>query len=311
MKENLLIVDGNYMMVRAVCANPNLMSSIGEPSGGIYIFLKSLNFLMKDASKAIICFDGGHNAQREKMWPEYKANRHKDKNEEIYKALEFSFEKIVPVLRMIGLTTVRIDGEEADDVIYAYAKHFSKEYNVVVASDDSDYLQMVDENVKVVRPIKGDYITLNNFEDIIGYKVKYHVLYKSLIGDTSDNIPNPCKGLGKVTAMKIVSWLNENNLEPDLKNIVEFSKLNPKKAIFQKLVERESLRNLKRNLFLIDISRIASEEKCSEYMKELTIANELISPDPKELMKLFSRWEIKTLPQWIMFSKSKLEALGK
>ena len=309
MKENLLIVDGNYMMVRAVCANPNLISSIGEPSGGIYIFLKSLAFLMKESPKAIVCFDGGHNLRREKIWPEYKANRHKNKDEQIAKALEFSFEKIVPILRMIGLTTVRIGGEEADDIIYAYAKHFSDQYNVIVASDDSDYLQMVDENVKICRPIKGDYITLNNFEEIIGYKPKYHVFYKSLIGDTSDNIPNPCRGVGKVTASKIINWFNQNNLEPTLENLVAYSKVDTK-SIFQKLVERESLRNLKRNLFLIDISRVASDEKCKDYLRELTIAKELINPDPKELMKLFNRWEIKTLPQWIIFSKQKLEAFN-
>ena len=308
MRDNLTIVDGNYLMVRCVAANPGLRSAIGEPTGGIFIFLKSLYALSQD-SKIVVCFDGGHNKIRNSIYPEYKANRHKDPDDPMKSALEFSFKNILPLLRKIGILTVRIDGEEADDIIYAYSRYYSKDYSVIVASDDSDYLQMVSEDVRVKRPMKNDYITMNNFKEIIGYKPEYHIIYKSLLGDKSDNIPSPCKGFGEKTVLGIVNWLEDNNLPPTLENIKEYIDINSNKKVFQRFKEENGFKNLKRNVFLIDISRIASGDSYNEYIRQLKIAQQLVEPDSEYVRKVFNRFGIKSLPQWILYAK-KMELIS-
>ena len=70
MKDNLTIVDGNYLMIRCCAANHGLRSAIGEPTGGIYIFLKSLYMLLRDSKDIVVCFDGGHNQRRKEVYPE-------------------------------------------------------------------------------------------------------------------------------------------------------------------------------------------------------------------------------------------------
>lgn len=306
MKDTLAIVDGNYLMIRCVMSNPNLRSMLGEPTGGMYLFLKGLYRILKEGKDVIVVFDGGHNKKRLEIYPQYKVKEKDPRREAVQEVLKFSFDEIIPLLRTIGVNTVKMDGEEADDIIYLLANYYQTNWNIVLASDDYDYLQMINPDIKVYRPMKQDYITYRNFEDSIGYPLKYHVLYKSLIGDKSDNIPSACSGFGEKTALKTILMMAEQGLEPTSDNVIKIAQENSKSKVYQKLVDCKEI--IDRNMSLIDISKVVDLSNTSEldrYLNFVKESLELTAPNQVEVMKAFSRFGFKTLTQWIVYTKSK------
>tara|TARA_Y100000401_G_C8224567_1_gene175019 strand:- start:76 stop:663 length:588 start_codon:yes stop_codon:yes gene_type:complete len=114
------------------------------------------------------------------------------------------------------------DRMEGDDVV---AWLSDQDGESVIVSADQDMYQLITSSTKVYNPIKKIEVNNINFEDVTGVSIDNYVLYKSLIGDKSDNI----KGLprvGKKTAIKYISnWdktlkkLTESNLQQVKDNI--------------------------------------------------------------------------------------------
>ena len=131
-------------------------------------------------------------------------------------------DKIVELLESLGVYNMFPDRMEGDDVI-AWLSDQNNES--VIVSADQDMYQLVTGTTKVYNPIKKIEVNSVNFKDVTGVNVDDFVLYKSLIGDKSDNI----KGLprvGKKTAIKYISnWdktlkkLTESNLQQVKDNI--------------------------------------------------------------------------------------------
>lgn len=123
--------------------------------------------------KRIVVWDGPHALKaRRDIYPEYKANRTKPKTD-IY----VNFDMIREVLKHTYAIQVRVPGFEADDVIAELVKG---EVDVHIHSNDRDFLAL---GVPCdATPIPGVAA-----EDIR--------LYKTMVGDSSDNIPG-CKGFG-------------------------------------------------------------------------------------------------------------------
>lgn len=106
--------------------------------------------------------------------------------------------------------TCRYDTLEADDVVYLLQKQMiSINHNVriVIITNDSDYLQMYRENVKIYNM---------QFKDLslkINYSPKIELLLKIIIGDKSDNIPKIQNGMRKDNALKIAMMSEEDRLQ--------------------------------------------------------------------------------------------------
>lgn len=135
--------------------------------------------------------------------PTYKANRLVDEvaEPEKYKSLEdFHRQKglIIDLLvRHFPVTVLRHPDFECDDVIYNVIKRSSRAVPWVVASNDTDFTQLLNEfsNVSVYNPIAKTYVEAPDFD---------YVVWKSLRGDGSDNIPG-IPGVGDKTADDIVN----------------------------------------------------------------------------------------------------------
>lgn len=77
---NTLIVDGSYMIHRSLKAPDlwELRNRKGQRTGGVYGFLKSLQFAMKSCNYyPVICWDSGQSPRRLEIYPNYK--HHLDK----------------------------------------------------------------------------------------------------------------------------------------------------------------------------------------------------------------------------------------
>lgn len=201
-----------------------LSTSEGVPTGGVYGFAAIAMELIKRLSpdKVVVAWDKAHTstAQRTKIYPEYKAGRVKPP-EDFYKQIPLLKE----LVEALGWSFVERDNYEADDIIGTLARQVTEmnraavqetatqngnvaTWEMIIISSDLDMLQVVDEQVKMYRLLKG--FTELEEMDIPAVEAKYGILQrqfldlKALKGDASDNIPG-VPGIGEKGAVKLLN----------------------------------------------------------------------------------------------------------
>lgn len=145
---------------------------------GQNVTLRSLyNEVQYSPDICIYIWDGPNSlAARRKLYPEYKAKR-KPAPENTYATMKL-FNRLLCMSKAIQ---IQVPGYEADDVIAKLARKYVTKHKVHIHSNDADMLQL--EGVTTDR---------KNFR----VPPQWVRLYKSLVGDPSDNIPG-IKGFGK------------------------------------------------------------------------------------------------------------------
>jgi DNA polymerase-1 len=105
------------------------------------------------------------------------------------------------------------DGIEADDTIAYLTKHTQQDLDgeVVIVSTDKDFLQLVSDKVSVFSPTKKKMYTRQVVFDEFGIWPENLLLYRTLDGDKSDNIPG-IRGCGVKTLLKRFPELSEDRL---------------------------------------------------------------------------------------------------
>jgi DNA polymerase-1 len=160
----------------------------------------------------------GHPQFRYDLFAEYKANRiikTAEKQEAMDKFFQ-SKDEIVRLMQYLPITTVRAANYECDDVIATLCENM-KDEDVTILSSDSDFIQLLQkgyQNCKVYSPIKKEFMTA---------PVYPYVAWKSLVGDTSDNIPG-FPGIGPKKAEAMLS---------DPKKFQKFMDIEENRANFQ------------------------------------------------------------------------------
>lgn len=205
----LLIVDGHNLLFQMFFGMPTrIIGQKGQAIQGVIGFVGAINRLMDTYSPTHLCvvFDGERHNPRKDVLEEYKANRI-DYSEVPEEDNPFSQLPLVyEALDYMGIKHTETTVCETDDVIAAYAVKYGQDAEVLISSFDSDYFQLINNNVKVIR-YRGKCSVLCDEEYI---KEKYGVLpsryldYKCLVGDNSDNIPG-IRGVGPKTAAKLVN----------------------------------------------------------------------------------------------------------
>lgn len=199
----LLLVDGHAYAYRAFYAIRSLSSPSGAPTNAIYGFIKMLQKLVSflNPSHVAVIWDGGLATGRTDAHPEYKANR-----PEMPGDLETQLDQIVSYLNASGIASLCADGIEADDWIAGLAKSAELvQSQVVIASADKDFLQLVQHRVAIVNPNDKE-MRLWNEADVVaktGVSPCQIVDWLSLIGDAVDNIPG-VPGVGPKTAASLL-----------------------------------------------------------------------------------------------------------
>ena len=127
--------------------------------------------------------------------PDYKGNRTKVLDEGFYRQKKDIFE----ICKILPITVIRHPDFECDDVIGHLASDIHACNEVVICSSDSDFIQLINNNVKLWNPVKKKFIE--------PWPVDY-IVWKSLTGDKTDNIPG-IRGVGQKTALKLASNLEE------------------------------------------------------------------------------------------------------
>ena len=165
-----------------------------------------------------VFFDCGGDDEREKLLPEYKANR-----SECPEGLSQQFPWIKKLVVASGYACEERSGVEADDLIAAAAKMLVERGDeVLIASSDKDLAQCVRGGVTQILPPPTANPRLGwRRLDELGVEAKFGIRpnqvadYLALVGDTSDNIPG-LAGVGPKTAVK---WLQAyHNVEGVIDN---------------------------------------------------------------------------------------------
>lgn len=206
--KRLFLIDANSLIHRAFHALPPLNAPDGRPSQALYGLSRMLNRLLKEEKPeyAVALFDRPEPTHRDELYKEYKAGRPETPSELISQLIEAH-----NLFKAFGVKTFEVPGFEADDLIATFVEMFKKEKDLqlVILSGDRDGIQLVeDKKVVLWTPIKGiSEIFVYDEESTkskFGIEPKQMTDYKSMVGDSSDNIKGVA-GIGPKTATNLLN----------------------------------------------------------------------------------------------------------
>ncbi len=224
--KKLLLVDGSNLLFQMFFGMPaRIVNGEGKAIQGTLGFvgalLKIIRMVQPDC--VAVLFDGEHENARMELDADYKANR-VDYSETAEEDTPFSqLPDIYRALDHLGIPHAETVDCETDDWIAGYVRRYDGDLKIVIASMDSDFFQLITENVSVLR-YRGAGSTLCDEAYIrgrLGIEPAQYADFKSLTGDTSDNIP----GVPKVGPKTAAELLREfGSLEGILANSIRIRK---------------------------------------------------------------------------------------
>jgi len=276
----IMLVDALAVAYRAFFAVRGLSTKSGFPTNAIYGFIKMLDQLEKKwmPQYCLVVFDGGLPKERMELLQSYKQQR-PPMPDSLKKQLSY----IEKYLEAVGFRWIRKEGMEADDVIASFAITAKTRWDmdVILATADKDFYQLVDDRIKIV-PVAGKVsIPIGRKEVMQKFGVPPEQIpdLLALTGDASDNIPG-VPGVGVKTAAAI---LNEfGGIDNLWQRIDEF----PNEKIKNLLLENKELVNRNKKLTVLNVNYDLGLEKKSCLRK---------STDENKLYELLKELEFKSL----------------
>ena len=199
----LLILDGNSVINRAFYGVKPLTNREGLYTNAIYGFLNILEKVEREEMPEAVCvaFDLHGPTFRHQRYEGYKATRHGMPEE-----LAQQMPVMKQVLAAMNIPIYQCQGWEADDVIGTVGKICgNNDWDCVVVTGDRDSLQLVDDNTTVLLATNKETLVMDPaaIREKYGVEPIQLIEVKSLMGDSSDNIPG-VPGIGEKTALALV-----------------------------------------------------------------------------------------------------------
>jgi uracil-DNA glycosylase family 4 len=219
----VLLIDGNPLMWRAAYAHGEHYVSRGI----IRYFFEAVEKF--DCSNALLCWDSGKSRWRSQYYPEYKAQRETRKQEFDLHEIGEQKKAAQKYLAHLGVRNITVHGVEADDILAWFAEYFTKlpQFDrIIIVTRDRDLWQLANSKVHLYDPLQDKLVDPVVCEQDFGVSPKKVVDYKSLVGDSSDNIQG-VKGIGDKTAKKLIDQYQgiEGFLDPANKKEISKSRL--------------------------------------------------------------------------------------
>lgn len=276
----LLAIDGNSIINRAFYGIKLLTAKDGTYTNAVYGFINILNRLteLEKPDGVAVAFDLKVPTFRHKKYAEYKAGR-KGMPEELAQQMPIMKEW----LTLAGYTCIECETYEADDILGTLAALCEKSGNeCVIATGDRDSLQLVSDSTRVLLAAtkmgKPEIINYDKAALFERYGLTPHEMIelKSLMGDSSDNIPGVA-GVGEKTATDLITRFHS------IDNIYEsLETLDIKESVRKKLEAGRESAYLSRELGTI----------CREAPINSDISQYKIKPrNDAELARLMTRLE--------------------
>lgn len=210
----VLLIDGLNSFIRCFASTPT-MNDNGEHVGGFTGFLRSVGMVIRivKPSRCIIVFDGkGGSQKRRAIFSEYKENRKPMTT--LNRTYDFNtiddeidnrkqqLIQLINALSFLPVTVMSVDNVEADDVL-GYLSNLVVERGgeSIIMSNDKDFLQLVDDKVKIYSPVKKKIYDMQAVVDEYHIHPHNFIIFRAIDGDKSDNIPG-INGIGPATLLK-------------------------------------------------------------------------------------------------------------
>jgi DNA polymerase-1 len=272
----LLIVDGHAYAYRAFHAIRSLHGPDGRPTNAIFGFVKMLEKMRGALAPAglMVVWDGGLSAERMTALPEYKAQR-----PEMPENLRPQFDEMVSYLAAAGVASYCGDGIEADDYIACLARRAADAgWNVVIASSDKDFMQLVSARIGLLNPNDktGAIWAHEQVRARAGVEPEQVADWLALMGDAVDNIPG-VPGVGSKTAAELLKQFGSVT--------ALFGRLAEVKSEKLRAALQVSADAVRRNLKLVQLHEVP----CEFVPEQLAVK----PADPEQLRELFRRWGFK------------------
>lgn len=264
--KTILIIDGSNLIYRAFHTN-NLKNKKGERIGGAFGAVKmTLNLLKKfNPDICVMAWDAGRSPARLAKYPEYKAQREKQRKPEDVIDIKNNIKVCQEIFKHLPVRQIVVQDMEGDDIIgYLCCKLKGKK---IIVSNDHDFIQLVKEDTSVFLPTVIKTITLENAQDFLGVPVDKYLIYKAIVGDTSDNI----SGIFRVGPVKAAKIINENEPFP-----------------------KDWLTIIERNIELMNIGLLMTKQEMNAVVKNYN--EEITKPiDAMKVRMIFERHNFKSL----------------
>lgn len=201
-QNELFLIDGSGFIFRAYHALPPLNRPDGTPVNAVLGFTNMLVKLISDmhVPNIAVIFDAARKNFRNDIYEEYKANR-----SETPEDLIPQFPLIREATEAFSIPGIELDGYEADDLIATYARLArEKGWPVTIVSSDKDLMQLVQDGVRMMDPMKNKFMGEAEVLEKFGVTPDKVVDVQALAGDSVDNVPG-VPGIGIKTAAQLIT----------------------------------------------------------------------------------------------------------
>ena len=210
----MFLIDGSSYIYRAFFALPPLSNSKGFPTNAVLGFTNMLLKILREKKPdyVAVVFDAPGPTFRHEVFGNYKANR-----PPMPENLRPQVPPIKEVVKALRIPMLEEEGLEADDLIGAIAKKFSRgELETVIVSGDKDLMQLISPQVTMYDPMKDKTFQVPEVVERFGIPPEKVTEVMGLCGDASDNIPG-VPGVGEKTAARLIREFG--SIEELLKNL--------------------------------------------------------------------------------------------
>ena len=221
--KRVIVIDALNMFIRNYIVNP-MISTNGNPVGGSVGFLNSVKKLMREAKpdQVIICWDGsGGSQKRRQTVKEYKQGRKPLRKNYKVEGMSEQSEKenmvwqqriLMEMLNEMPIIQLMLDRVEADDIISMISSSPKyRGWQKVIISSDKDFLQLLNDETVLYRPIQKKAWTKNTVIEEYGISPENFVIARAIAGDKSDNLAG-IKGAGLPTIAKRLPFLIDTDM---------------------------------------------------------------------------------------------------
>ncbi len=205
MSKKILLLDVSHLFFRAFYAFPrNLTDPQNNPINAVFGVAQMLLSVI-EKEKPDYIFGGKDLAKktlRHERMPDYKGGR-----PEMDPDLRQQIPRVFDFFSALELPVFAEEGHEADDVIATLSENFrgNEDFEVEILTGDADAFQLIGDNVKVLKPAKGENapFTREVLFEKKGFYPEEVIEYKAMAGDPSDNLKGVA-GIGEKGAVGLI-----------------------------------------------------------------------------------------------------------
>ncbi len=285
----LLLIDGNSIMNRAFYGIRMLTNKKGEFTNALTGFMNIYLKLIKEEQPDHVAaaFDLKAPTFRHKLYDGYKANRHGMPEE-----LAQQMPVIRELLPALGVRVVEQEGFEADDIIGTLSRAACDNgVDCVIMTGDRDSFQLINDKVTVrLATNKEDiFYTPEKIMEVYGVTPRQMIEVKTLMGDSSDNIPGVA-GIGEKTALSLIQKYGSVQYIYDNLGSLEIAN-----GVRNKLINGRESAELSRRLAVIELHAPVSE-RLADYALGSPTARAAEILTQKEMFAVMKKLSLDAVP---------------